>query len=317
MKEAVFVADMEDERLRALYEDLCAGARQESEPAPSLEVVRAMARLLQTDQEVPTDLVPTLRAALAPTSVRLPERAGRRPQPGLRPVLALLWAEARYLPLSFFVLQAVLLVVALLANRYLTGFAGPRTLAAPGPEFANDLLARAMWRDALRRSVDAFTLLAPWLGMLTALFAIVPWRRGPWADLETLSPFSSATRLLARAAVATLIVAAATLGLGLGQGQGASLALLALARAAPLFLAVAWALVWALPFGALGGALASLVLWGGLTWWGSSLGRWDLFAPPGADSAMLAQVLALGTAVTLFVVVYVEAGRGARQVHVQ
>ena len=168
-------------------------------------------------------------------------------------------------------------------------------------------MARDMTQECLLRAVKAL-----WAGAHPE--CLLPWRRGLWADLEALSPFSNATRLLARAAVATLIVVVATLGLGLWQGQGASPALLALARAAPLFLAVAWALAWALPFGAVGGALASLLLWGGLTWWGGSLGRWDLFAPPAAGSAMLVQALALGAALALFAVVRAEAGRGARQV---
>ncbi len=307
------MVEPQDDRLRALQAGLAAGARQAGEPEPSLEDVRALARLLQTAQEAPADLVPSLRAVLAREALAGQRLPAARPGQGLRPLLALLWAEARFLPLSFFVLQAALLAVALLANRYLTGFAGPSLLAGP-PGATYDLLARALWRDALGRSVDAITLLAPWLGMLTALFAVLPWRRGLWADLEALSPFSNATRLLARAAVATLIVVVATLGLGLWQGQGASPALLALARAAPLFLAVAWALAWALPFGAVGGALASLLLWGGLTWWGGSLGCWDLFAPPAAGSAMLVQALALGATLALFAVVRAEAGRGARQV---
>ncbi len=309
------MAELQHDRLRALHADLAAGARQAGEPEPGPEDIRAMALLLRTAHEAPADLVPYLRAALAREALvqqRLP--AIRRRQ-GLRPLFALLWAEARFLPLSFLVLQAALLAVGLLANRYLTGSAGSRALAGPpGTQPAYDLLARAVCRDALGRSADAITLLAPWLGMLTALFAVLPWCRGPWADLEALSPFSSGTRLLARAAVSTLIVAAATLGLGLWQRQGVTPSLLALARTAPLFLAVAWALAWALPFGAAGGVLASLLLWGGLTWWGGRLGRWDLFAPPAAGGAMLVQALALGGALALFALVRIEAGRGAVRV---
>ncbi len=139
-----------------------------------------------------------------------------------------------------------------------------------------------------------------------------------WADLETLSPFSGPVRLLARTAVATLVAGVGAAGAGLvhlgplegaAAGQGVPGALLLLARAAPLFLAVAWALAWSLRWGAPGAIAASFALWGGLTWFGGGLGRWDLFAAPGAAGPPLIQALALALAAALFVLVWAQAGR--------
>jgi hypothetical protein len=255
---------------------------------------------------VPGGLVPALQAALA--------RAGatQGAAPGLRALLRLLWAEARFLPLSFFVLQVVLLALALAANRYLTGPAGAGPLPAWLEGAPRDLVARALLRDALGRSADALTLLAPWLGTGVAIFAVLPRRHGLWADLEALSPFSGPTRLLARTSVATLVVLAATTAAGLvspGARVGAPGVLLLLARTAPLFLAVSWALAWSLPFGAPGAVVASLALWGGLTWFGSGLGRWDLFAPPGAAHMAPAQALALAAGLAFFAVAWAQARR--------
>ncbi|HEY8414608.1 MAG TPA: hypothetical protein VIK99_02425, partial [Thermaerobacter sp.] len=60
------------------------------------------------------------------------------------------------------------------------------------------------WRLILL-SADSLALVAPWLGTLVALAAVWPRRQMLWADLETLSPFPAASRLLARAGVAGLL----------------------------------------------------------------------------------------------------------------
>lgn len=291
--------DPQKDRLDTLYADLCEAARAEGEPAPSREEVAALAALLADvphEAALPTGLVPSMQAALLSAVPPTQPCRAARPSPGLRALLGLLWAEARFLPLSFFALQAGLLALALLANRYLTGFAGPQVALAAEAGSAG-LLARTLLHDALGHSVDALTLVAPWLGLAAALFAALPRRRGLWADLEALSPISGPTRLLARAAVATLIAATATSLAGLAQTGATPAALLLLARTAPLFLAVAWASAWAVPFGTAGAAAASLALWGGLSLYGGRLGRWDLFAPPG--TALPAQALALAASVAL------------------
>ena len=297
--------------MRALHADLCAGARAQGEPAPSLEGVREMAALLRAETAVPADLVPSLQAALA--GAARPQAAAQG-KPGPRALARLLWAEVRFLPLSFFTYQVVLLAMAWAANRYLTGFAGPRPAGAgSGSGEAAGLVTGAVLRDALGGSVDAFTLVTPWLGLAVALLAAVPRRRALWADLEALSPLSGAARLLARAAVATLVTVAATVVAGLAQRGSAPATLLLLARTAPLFLAVAWALVWSIPFGAPGGVAGSLVLWGGLGLAAGRLGRWDLFAPPGA--AIPARLVALLAAAALLAVAWVLAGRYPAPAH--
>lgn len=301
------VADAATDSLRAIHDDLCAGAKAEGEAAPRLEEVARLSALLGPpagEDAVPADLVPALHTALVEATLR--GGTGRqRPARGPRALLRLLWAEVRFLPLSFFVLQAALLAMALVANRTLTGFAGPSML--PLAARGTDPLARALLRDALGRSADAVTLVAPWLGAAAALFAALPRRKGLWADLEALSPFSEPARLLARATVATLIATAGTVVAGLAQVGPAPAALLLLARTAPLFLAVGWALAWSVPFGAQGAAAASLALWGGLTWFGGRLGRWDLLAPPGA--AVPAQALAFALGLLLLATAWVLSRR--------
>lgn len=297
------MAERARDELQSLYADLCAGAQAAGEPAPRPDDVARVRALLGEsigEEAVPADLVPGLQAALSAAPRLVPSPPLQRPAPGLGALLRLLWAEARFLPLSFFVLQAALLALALVANRTLTGFAGPSVLALSAP--GRDLLTRALVRDALGRSADALTLVAPWLGAAAALFAALPRRKGLWADLEALSPFSESTRLLARGAVATLIAATGTTVAGLAQTGPAPGTLLLLARTAPLFLAVAWALAWSVPLGAPGAAVASLALWGGLTWFGGRLGRWDLLAPPGA--ALPAQVLGLAAGLVLMAAAY-------------
>lgn len=304
------MADGEIDRLESLYADLCEGARALGEPAPAREEVARLAALLQAEA-VPADLVPSLHAALAGAARPQPTAHGA---PGPHALARLLWAEVRFLPLSFFTFQAALLAMALAANRYLTGFAGPRLASAStGSGAALDLVMRTILRDALGRSVDALTLVTPWLGLAVALFAALPRRRGLWADLEALSPFAGPTRLLARTAVATLIVLAATGVAGQAQRGSVPASLLLLARTAPLFLAVAWALVWSIPCGAPGAVVASLALWGGLSLAGGRLGRWDLFAPPGA--ATPARLAALAAAAALLAAAWVLAGRCPAPVH--
>lgn len=295
------MAERDEGRRRSLYADLGDGARALGEPAPRAEDVARLAGLLRAEmgrEAIPPDLLPSLQAALAEAA--RPAVASARTAPGVRALLRLLWAEARFLPLSFFACQAALLGMALVANRFLTGFAGPA--AAPlGP------LMPAIVRDALGRSVDAFTLIAPWLGLAVALFAALPARRGLWADLEALSPLSGPTRLLARTAVATLIAAVGTAIVGLAQLGPTASSLLLLARTAPLFLAVAWALAWSIPCGAPGAVGASLALWGWLSLCGGRLGRWDLLAPPVGGPQ--AQLLALAATAALLVAAWVLAAR--------
>ncbi len=293
------MADRDREWLDSLYADLCAGAQAEGAPAPRREDVARLGALLRAgDAAPPSDLVPALHAALVAAAQ---PRLAPRVAPSPRSLLGLLWAEARYLPLPFFALQVGLLALALVANRYLTGFAG----TAPA--------GQALWRDALGRSRDAFTLVAPCLGLAVAFWAALPGRRGTWADLEALSPFSGPTRLLARAAVAALAAWLGTAAAGLLQlGPSAAplpAALLLLARSAPLFLAVAWALAWAVPCGAAGAAAASLALWGALAAAAGRLGAWDLFAPPGA--AAPAQALAIAASLVLLAVAWALSRRAA------
>lgn len=306
------MAEPQEDRMRALHADLCAGARAMNAPAPSLEEVCGLATLLATEPAVPADLVPSLQAALAEVA-----QATAHWKPGLRALARLLWAEVRFLPLSFFAFQAVLLALAWAANRYLTGFAGPRLASlGPGNGEAVDPATRAVLHDALGGSVDAFALVTPWLGLAVALLAALPPRRTLWADLEALSPFGGAARLLARAAVATLVTVAATVIASLVQRGPVPATLLLLARTAPLFLAVAWALVWAIPFGAPGGVVGSLALWGGLGLARGWLGNWNLFAPP--EAATPARLVALLVAAALLAVAWTLAGRyptPARRAH--
>lgn len=295
------MAERDKGRRGSLCADLDDGARALGEPAPRPEDVARLAGLLRTEmgeEAIPPDLVPSLQAALAEAA--RPAAVSARTAPGLRALLRLLWAEARFLPLSFFACQAALLAMALVANRCLTGFAGPA--AAPLAP-----LMPAIVRDALGRSVDAFTLIAPWLGLAVALFAALPVRRGLWADLEALSPLSGPTRLLARAAVATCIATVGMAIAGLVQMGPTPSPLLLLARTAPLFLAVAWALAWSIPCGAAGAVGASLALWGWLSLCGGRLGRWDLLAPPVGGPQ--AQLLALAASAALLVAAWALAGR--------
>ncbi len=269
--------DAKTERLQSIYRDLCAAAEAEGQPPPQLEDVRRLLSLLEQPLgavPIPEGLCAAAHEALV-EAARLAGVPAVRRRPGLRALLRLLWAEARFLPLSFFALQAVLLTVAFVANRSLAGF-GRLTLAL-APEAG--LLTGALVRHAMGTSADAFVLVAPWLGVGVALVAALPRPKGLWADLEALSPFSAATRLLARTTVATAIAVVATCLAGLAEQGPAAGAVLLLARIAPLTLAVSWALAWSVPFGAAGASAASLALWGALTLFGGTLGRWNLLAP--------------------------------------
>lgn len=309
------MVDHTEDELGSLYADLSEGARWEGGPAPREEEVLGVASLLREASQaapVPGDLVPSLKAALREGVAT--EAPAASPAAGFHALLGLLWAEARFLPLSFLVFEVGLLGLALAANRYLTGFAGP------GAELA----LRILWRGVLNRSLDAFTFIAPWLGTGVALFAALPQRRGLWADLEALSPFAGPARLLARAAVAALVALAGTVAVGLLQtgplpgGERLPLALLLLARSAPLFLALAWALAWSVYLGAAGAVAASLALWGGLLAFGGRLGGLDLFASPQTAGGR-AQVMALLAAVALLAMAWrqvgrLEAGKGALEI---
>jgi len=292
------VPDAKAEKLQSIYQELCAGAEAEGNSPPQLEDVRWLMSLLEEplgEVAIPEGLPATLREALV-EAARTAGVPAMRQRPGLRALLRLLWAEARFLPLAFFALQAVLLAVAFIANRSLAGFAG-RTSLAVVPEAG--LLMGALVRRAVGTSADAFVLVAPWLGAGVALVAALPRPKGLWADLEALSPFSAATRLLARTAVATAIAVVATCLAGLAEKGPTAGTVLLLARIAPLTLAVSWALAWSVPFGAAGASAASLALWGGLSLFGGALGRWNLLAPAPAGPA---QVTALALSAILLAI---------------
>ncbi|MCG0238889.1 MAG: hypothetical protein L6E13_06500 [Firmicutes bacterium] len=312
-------ADWDPRWLEAFCADLQEGARLSREEPPDPEAVAAFARLLaEADPPpVPPDLVPALVEALAPPEAGHAGAAGAaaaaegtagaaavaaaasppRPAPGLAALLRLLWAEARYLPLSFLAVEALLLAAAVLVNRYVAAL-----LALPPGEPG----AGAAWSHLLARSRDALVLVAPGLGAAVGLFTLLPSAQGVWADLEALSPFSRSARLLARAGVATV---AALLGTGVAGllsphppgAAAAPAALVLLARTAPLLLAVGWALVWALRLGTLGAVAASLLLWLGLGVLGARAPRWDLFAVPATLGEALPQAVALALSLALMV----------------
>ena len=285
-------------------------------------------------------------AGAAPVaSAARPARRGRRARPvrpragtgpGWRALAGLLWAEARWLPMPFLVMQGVWLAAALALNAALAGYLAdpppPGARPAPGP--AAGPQAGLVW-GILAASADAFTLLAPWLGTLVALAACWPRRRSLWSDLEALSPFTPATRLLARAGVATAVATAAMLVAGLVQpppllapvagrlvpgavamlpagapasagpaaaGPGAAgpaLAAALLARTAPLWLAVIWALWWQLRAGTLASVAASAALWGTLTLAGRFLGPWNPLAVGPTGSTILQGLMLVAAALLL------------------
>ncbi|HEY8347718.1 MAG TPA: hypothetical protein VIL07_10690 [Symbiobacteriaceae bacterium] len=259
---------MDDRRTDlSLFRDLQEGAALEGEPAPTLEEVTAMAALLREVERpaVPPDLVPGLVQALS-TAGPLGEPAAHAG--GIRPLLRLLWADARFMPLSFLVIEGVLLAGAFLINW---------------------VLARDLPYDAgVGRSADGFILMAPWMGLAAVLFALRPTERSVWGDLEALSPFPPAVRLLVRAAAGMLTAMAgmAVTWLVSPGPVSLSLAVLVLARTAPLLMAVGWAVAWAVTFGPRAAVAASLGLWGAVTVLGPQLGSWNLLAvPQGLDRA--------------------------------
>ena len=143
-----------------------------------------------------------------------PGGAGIRPagpaRPGLVHLARLLWAEARWLPLPFLVVQLLLAAGGLLLHLATLHYAG----TAPD---AGGLAGTAGWRGSapgltgwqlILASADSLALVAPWLGTLVALAAVWPRRRQLWADLEALSPFPPASRLLARTWVAGVLATA-------------------------------------------------------------------------------------------------------------
>lgn len=261
---------------RSFYQDLREGAALAGEPVPDWDdVAEVTALLAEADRAlVPPDLVPDLVKALTEEG----ERTEEEPSLGAGSLLRLVWAEARFMPLAFFATEAVLLAAALLINYVLVRGGG----FSPG-----DWLVGAFPLGP-GGFADGFTLVAPWLGAAAGLFSLRPAGRGAWVELEAVSPFSPGVRLLVRAALATIAALAGTVVGGLiSQNPGsATSATLLLARTAPLLLAVGWALVWAVRFGAGGGIAASAGLWVALAALGSRLGGWSLlFVPDGLGQA--------------------------------
>lgn len=260
----------------SFYRDLQEGAALAGEPAPNWDEVAEIAALLREAERapVPVDLVPGLVKVLTEEGKLTEEE----PSLGTDSLLRLIWAEARFMPLAFFATEAVLLAAALLINYVLVrggGFSPVDWLAGAFP----------LGPDGF---ADGFTLMAPWLGAAAGLFSLRPAGRGAWAELEAVSPFSPGVRLLVRAALATTAALAGSVAVGfISQDPGsATSAALLLARTAPLLLAVGWALVWSVRFGAGGGIAASAGLWAALAALGSRLGGWSLlFVPDGLSQA--------------------------------
>ncbi|WPD19537.1 hypothetical protein [Thermaerobacter composti] len=337
--------------VKALWADFAA-LRARPEPVPQDLVARVTRALLETagGQE---EAQPQEGAEPVAVPTGEPDRAGagggtldwaalapdgsRRPR--LVPLLRLLAAEARCFPLSFLALQLLLmaggLVLHLVAVETARGLWPDWTPAlraagdgagALGPASP---LALDGWRLILL-SADSLALVAPWLGTLVALAAVWPRRQMLWADLETLSPFPAASRLLARAGVAGLLAtlfilvtgwiqpAAVQAFMGLPPGGPAPDTVLAwsaagaaagvpggspggtlgviLARLAPLWLAAAWALWWHMRAGTLGAMLASAGLWTAVTLGGHWLGPWNpLAAGPVPAVAVQVAMLLLAT----------------------
>lgn len=260
-----------------LWREAREGAEATGHPPLSLREVEELYGWLRQagDPPVPGNLVPTLMAALeraaeeaeigtparqawpldsppvpghldaAPGSRAAaseePAPARARVRPGLRALAALLWAEARFLPLAFLAVQGVLLLLAFWMNAVLAGLIG-EGLGGPGTAGAGAAAGRGLASGAAgsaggagvsgvtavaggagflfflaRHSADAFTWVAPWLGTFVALASWWPRRRDVWGDLERLSPFPPSTRLLARAAVAAAVATAGIVAAGFFQ----------------------------------------------------------------------------------------------------
>lgn len=180
-------------------------------------------------------LVELLQEGLAPAS-RYPPRL----RPGLLTLGRLMAAEARLLPAAFWGLEL--------------GLAGLALLAAPVLQ-------------SLPSPLDAWAMVAPWLGTAAVLAGLWP-AGGPWQELQRLSPIPAGWRLLGKVVVALgLSVLLQTAG-GLAALPGqpgplppARILGLALMRDAPLILAGGWTLLVSRHFGSWGSLGASLALW--------------------------------------------------------
>lgn len=221
---------------QALWREAADGARREGDtPLDPQEVARLWSGLRAVAADEPAvsqDLVPGVTRALVEAAHELPGGLGLEPpaaaaavagpgcppdrpgilpagtvRPGLAQLARLLWAEARWLPLPFLVMQLLLTAGGLLLHLVTVESAGIATAAgglagAAGSRGAGPELTG--WQLVLV-SADHLALVAPWLGTLVALAAAWPRRRQLWADLEALSPFPPASRLLARTWVAGIL----------------------------------------------------------------------------------------------------------------
>lgn len=181
-----------------------------------------------------------------------------RPSIGTGSLLRVLWAEARFLPLTFVLVELLILMAGLLVNRYVTGFSSPNASWPFSP---------SIWSRVMDVSLDAITLLAPLLGLMAVVFSLAPSSGSSWADLEEMSVWPRSVRLLVRTLVTSLVPLLGTAGLSVvdvvsgNPVTGRHLLLLVVARTAPLFLTVSWALFWALHFGWIGVMASTSVLW--------------------------------------------------------
>ena len=330
----------------SLWRDAADGARLEGEPPlepDEVALLWAGLRAVAADEPaVPAGLVPAVAEALSDGTRdgAAPMVAGEaRPAlepvsacpvpPGWRQLARLVWAEARWLPLSFLAVQLLLIAGGLLLHLMAVETASRAALPPIGPGGARwepgatgaggpaEPATLAGWQLILL-SADSLALVAPWLGTLVALAAAWPRRRQLWADLEALSPFPPAGRLLVRAWVAgglatgllvvagwiqpALVGALFDFGLGIGPADlarprgGAAVLAPGLARLAPLWLGIAWTLWWQVRAGTLGAMVASAGLWAAVTLGSRFLGPWNPLAA-GPVPAAAVQVAMLAVAV--------------------
>ncbi|QUL99218.1 MAG: hypothetical protein IMF26_03950 [Candidatus Fermentithermobacillus carboniphilus] len=221
------------------------------------EVVRASSAhvMEMTSIDIPQQ---TAGEGLQETVVETGYRDSIRPSIETGSLLRVVWAEARFMPLTFVLVESLVLIAGLLVNRYVTGFSRPD---ASWPFGLN------IWSYVMTASLDASTLLAPLLGLMAVMFSLASSNGSSWADLEEMSVWPRSVRLLVRTLVTSLVPLLGTVGLSIVDVvsgypvTGRSVLLLLVARTAPLFLTVSWALFWALRFGWIGAMTSTSVLW--------------------------------------------------------
>jgi len=238
----------------------------------------------------------TTGESLQKTVVEAGYRDSIRPSVEAGSLLRVVWAEARFMPLTFVLMESLVLMAGLLVNRYVTGFWRPDAYWPFDPN---------IWSYMMTASLDASTLLAPLLGFLTVMLSLAPSAGSSWADLEEMSVWPRSVRLLVRTLVTSLVPLLGTVGLSIVDVvsgypvTGRSLILLLVARTAPLFLTVSWALFWALHFGWIGAMTSTSVLW--LAQFAAAYGRGipRLLIVPKTPGEAASQYVAIGISIGL------------------